>query len=883
MANQIRKYTCFLVIVFFTAAALINCRNPIQNSDIQEPETGDKPSIIDQGTGQVMLVIYDSRNDSSRTLLPPDPEFTSYRLSFIPLSDQAPVADVTIPSESGATFHNFNMETGKWEIEAYGRINFEGQEQETAYGSSTVTVIANNKIEATITMRNMPPNGDDGIFSWSLTVPAGVDADSYSITLSSYGNESNRIVELNNTINTGTGDVIAGQISCKSGYYVLRAWVGTDRQKVFYYDIAHIVSFRETAFTHIVDPAEFVPVINLSGSANVTLYHNGQLLTSGFNITEVWAYSSTGEKIAYTTEITDGNWKMPVARINQARDVYFSVIVDITYLGNIKIELKSSISRVIYQDDVSAININVSQVLVVLDGTLTVKTNGNIPPSGWEINAYTDSNDEKITILTEGQVKTNDTGYWKIVVGAFSAPAYVCFSVTKTDGGKKYKRVDLSKTSVYESNETVNFTAYFTPPERVWILIKEDNNAGTEGEESPMHPLNSKDRSRFIFTKTNLKRNYHPYFFSILADFAGGDSSPSWNSAGGTQIKYDYSSVIKPSGAITYFDNNGVNGMNYWWNNEEKIAGITIDFSNDKYLETGEPVLKIDKYGELFINGGTFNMGSPATEKGRNGPSGLSAEIPHNVTVSSFYMMPTVVTQQMYEKLMPAPAYKNMNGHIFKNAGYPVVNVNWLDAVTFANRLSAEDGLSPVYTITGTGSNRSVTADWTRSGWRLPTEAEWEYAARSGSTTPFAPPIAAEDGDGNIYIHTDRANYNGSAANTDGYNTKAGEYKEHIVVADSFDPNAWGLYNMHGNVWEFCWDWYGDYIIPAPENPRGPGTGTSNITGTDSSAQNSRNQRIIRGGSYYCSARYLRSAHRGVIAPNDSTFNDIGFRLVRNF
>jgi formylglycine-generating enzyme required for sulfatase activity len=257
------------------------------------------------------------------------------------------------------------------------------------------------------------------------------------------------------------------------------------------------------------------------------------------------------------------------------------------------------------------------------------------------------------------------------------------------------------------------------------------------------------------------------------------------------------------------------------------------------------------------INGGTFMMGSPDYE-----PERWDGEGPqHQVTVSSFYMGKYQVTQKEYREIM------GTNLSYFKRDNLPVEMVNWYDALVFCNKLSMKEGLSPAYRINGstdpsawgtvpTESNAmwdAVVIVAGSNGYRLPTEAQWEYACRAGTVTPFST--------GNN-ITTSQANYNGNNP----YNNNAkGTYRKRTTPVGSFASNAWGLYDMHGNVWEWCWNWYGSYSSGAQTDPTGAVSGSV---------------RVLRGGSWGLSGHFLRSANRDNRLPFLRGYV-VGFRLVR--
>ncbi|MCM1467125.1 MAG: SUMF1/EgtB/PvdO family nonheme iron enzyme, partial [Alistipes sp.] len=169
-------------------------------------------------------------------------------------------------------------------------------------------------------------------------------------------------------------------------------------------------------------------------------------------------------------------------------------------------------------------------------------------------------------------------------------------------------------------------------------------------------------------------------------------------------------------------------------------------------------------------------------------------------------------------------------------------------------------GLTPVYAIDG----NVVTWDRSADGYRLPTEAEWEYACRAGTVTPFNTENSISAEESNYYGHYPyeiEDNYFSQGNLT----TKPGVYRQTTVAVDSFSPNAWGLYNMHGNVGEWVWDYYGAYDTEAVNDPSGAQTGTL---------------RVYRGGGWNDFAKNMRSAYRAAMAEDKGSFN-IGIRLVR--
>ena len=235
----------------------------------------------------------------------------------------------------------------------------------------------------------------------------------------------------------------------------------------------------------------------------------------------------------------------------------------------------------------------------------------------------------------------------------------------------------------------------------------------------------------------------------------------------------------------------------------------------------------------VLVEGGTFQMGDTFGD-------GSTDEKPvHSVTVSSFYLGKYEVTQREWRDVM------GTNPSTCRGDSLPVENVSWYKAVEFCNRLSAKDGLDPSYAISGT----NVTYDFSKNGFRLPTEAEWEFAARGGNQSRGNECSGSND-------RNEAGWYVGNAGGT-----------THQVGTKI--PNEIGLYDMSGNVWEWCWDIYGAYSSSAQNDPTGASSGS---------------RRVLRGGSWGGVGRgnfSLRSTERdNAYNPNGSSYGDVGFRVA---
>lgn len=279
------------------------------------------------------------------------------------------------------------------------------------------------------------------------------------------------------------------------------------------------------------------------------------------------------------------------------------------------------------------------------------------------------------------------------------------------------------------------------------------------------------------------------------------------------------------------------------------VGGIIVISMNSK--ENKDQISESEVKDDLIlIQGGTYAMGSPTSEAQRE-----NDEIQHQVQISSFYISPYEVKQADYESVM------NKNPSEFKGQDLPVENISWYDAIEYCNKLSQKMNLMPAYTIDGDKISWNQSAD----GYRLLTEAEWEYAARATTSTPFNTETSISDQEANYYGHYPyliEENY----FSQDQLETKPGTYRQETTSVGSFQANQWQLYDMHGNVREWCWDYYGEYNLDNLDNPSGPAEGQ---------------QRITRGGGWNDYAKHLRSAYRSSQGPHQTNSN-IGFRIARN-
>lgn len=242
-------------------------------------------------------------------------------------------------------------------------------------------------------------------------------------------------------------------------------------------------------------------------------------------------------------------------------------------------------------------------------------------------------------------------------------------------------------------------------------------------------------------------------------------------------------------------------------------------------------------YPMIPIEGGAFEMGDLFGE-------GTSDEIKHTMTMNSFLLAKYELTFKEYDVFCEATKREKPSDAGWGRDMRPAIYVSWFDAVEYCNWRSQQEGLTPAYTIDA----EKVTCNWSANGYRLPTEAEWEYAARQkGQKVRF--------GNGKDIADPTEINFYGKENAKEPY-SMVGEYRGKTVPAGSLDsPNSLGLHDMSGNVREWCWDWYG------------PDSGSD---------------RVVRGGSWSFNPVGVRAASRYGNSPGNR-YNNVGFRLARTF
>ncbi len=296
---------------------------------------------------------------------------------------------------------------------------------------------------------------------------------------------------------------------------------------------------------------------------------------------------------------------------------------------------------------------------------------------------------------------------------------------------------------------------------------------------------------------------------------------------------------------------------------QQKLEAIEAEQKRLRQIEQDKKAeqerLRKQKFPEIqdfmvFVKGGIFTMGSPENEVDRR-----DNETQHQVKLSDFYICKYAVSVAEFKKFIDDKKYmtdaeKGDGSYVWNGKewniekginwrfgvsgkertpaeyDHPVVHVSWYDAVAYCEWLSEQ----------------------TSKKFRLPTEAEWEFACRAGTSTPFS------TGDN---LTTEQANFDGNYPYN---NNKKGIYRENTVPVNHFQPNVLGLYNMHGNVWEWCNDWYGDYPSSPQTNPKGPSTGAD---------------RVLRGGSWFYDGAFCRSVNRYGFTPGSSCYY-LGLRVV---
>ena len=340
----------------------------------------------------------------------------------------------------------------------------------------------------------------------------------------------------------------------------------------------------------------------------------------------------------------------------------------------------------------------------------------------------------------------------------------------------------------------------------------------------------------------------------------GESSTLTWSVSGAASIEIDQEiGVVAASGSVEV--------------SPENTTTYTLTATNAHGVSQLEVAIEVFEdltaQGFALIPAGTFTMG----DVNDGDPEG-DAPPTNNVYVSAFYMAKYEVTKALWDEVRTwaiSNGYTDLATGAGKASNHPVQTISWWDVVKWCNARSQKEGLTPVYTVSGAVMKTGTTAptvNWSANGYRLPTEAEWEKAARggvSGKRFPWGDTISHSQAN---YEASSDNSYDLSGAVNDYHPTYATGSCPYTSPVGAFAANGYGLYDMSGNVEEWCWDWYGaSTYVNGATDPRGANSGS---------------RRVLRDGSWGNYAYYCRVASRYYNYPSDSSSSGIGFRVARS-
>jgi hypothetical protein len=467
-------------------------------------------------------------------------------------------------------------------------------------------------------------------------------------------------------------------------------------------------------------------------------------------------------------------------------------------------------------DPDSVLSVSVTKVdatgTALADGRATIHVNGGEPPYQFQWSNGGGSDSSRTNLLP---------GFYSVVVvDAIGVKDSVSFEIGVMSGGNlniSVSKVDATNLVTANGQANLSVTGGEPPYQYQW-----SNGGGSDS------------------SRTNLL----PGFYSVVVEDAIGiKDSISFEigiTSGANILAIQVNSTIASTpytadGTAAALVNGGTPPYTYAWSNggtgpniSNLLPGnysLTVYDSQNNYgsnfFSVGlDPTFPIIQW--VQISAGIFTMGSSVNEAERDSDEGPQ----FTVSLSSFRLSKYEITFTQYDAFCDATGRTKPSDEGWGRGNRPVINVSWYDANAFAS--------------------------WMGSGYRLPTEAEWEYACRASTLSPY--------NTGNC-LSTNQANYHGTYPY---YACNAGAYLGNSTPVGFYSPNSWGLYDMHGNVFEWCNDWNGVYPGGSQTNPTGPANGV---------------EKVLRGGGWNDRGGYCRSADRHQGPPLGST-NFIGFRLV---